>query len=129
MNYPNHDTPFIVFGLKDASARPVGFPIILGKSRKFTAERRFGYFGEAFMETKETVALNSFDKELLTHLGYNSLDEYLKEPYNKGLSLDDEKDIIFWSDFQPRWEAITPIFNKIDWNICQQRKNKLLGDY
>ena len=42
-------------------------------------------------------------------LGYSSIDEYLAEPFNKGLTVDSEKKWIIWSNFRPNWEVIDKI--------------------
>lgn len=42
-------------------------------------------------------------------LGYSSIDEYLSEPFNKGLNENSEKKFIYWSSFRPNWKIIHQI--------------------
>ena len=44
-------------------------------------------------------------------LGYSNIDEYLSEPFNKGLTLNSEKKWIIWNNFRPNWKVIEKILS------------------
>lgn len=114
MNLRDIDVPKLLFFLKFATARPVDFKIKVGKWHKVMSDRRIGFFGWIWVTHTEIMRIGDFDDELLEMLGYSSVDEYLAEPFNKGLTVDSEKKVIYWDSFAPIEDRCLRILNKND---------------
>lgn len=111
MNFRNIDVKKLLNG-KMATGRPVDFKIKTGKWHKAISDRKKGSFGEIFVESAEIVRLGDLSDYEIKRLGYSSLDEYLSEPFNKGMTEDSFKKIIVWSKFRPKWSVIEQILAK-----------------
>ena len=72
-----------------------------------------GAFGRIFVTHTEIVKIGDFDTELLDKLGYASIEEYLSEPFNKGLTVNDYKKVIFWNKFEANEDIIWEIMGKL----------------
>lgn len=113
MIFRNKDVPLLLGG-KTATGRPTDFKVHTGKWHKAISDRKLGYFGEIFIESAEIRQLNTLTFEEWLEMGYYcGLEEYLKEPFNNGLTGESEKLIIKWSKFKPRWEVIEQILLKM----------------
>lgn len=97
---------------KSMTGRAVDFKIHTDKWHKVISDRRKGAFGRIFVTHTEIVKIGDFDAELLDKLGYKSIEEYLSEPFNKGLTVDDFKKVIFWDKFEPNEDVIRQILAK-----------------
>lgn len=86
---------------KRMTGRSVDFKILIRDDHKFIANRRDGYFGIADIIDKYVKKIGELTKEEVMMLGYSSIDEYLAEPFNKGLTRDSEKLWIVWDNFRP----------------------------
>ena len=113
MNVRNIDVPKLYFFGKSATARPVDFKINVGKWHKIISDRKLGAFGRIFVTHTEIVKIGDFDTELLDKLGYASIEEYLSEPFNKGLTVNDYKKVIFWNKFEANEDIIWEIMGKL----------------
>ena len=110
MNMRNLDIPLILNG-KEMTGRPVDFKICTDKVHKFISDRRYGAFGEAYVHSWFIAKIGDLSQEDIKRLGYSSIEEYLAEPFNKGLTKDSEKKFIQWTNFKPNWEVL----DKINW--------------
>lgn len=110
MNMRNSDIPKILDG-KTMTGRNVNFKIRTDKVHKFISDRRVGSFGEAYVYGWFIARIGDLSQEDVQRLGYSSIDEYLAEPFNKGLTRDSKKKFIQWSNFTPNWNAL----NQINW--------------
>ena len=110
MNMRNADILKILNG-KCMTGRSTDFKICRDKMHKFISDRRFGAFGEAYVESWFISKIGDLSAEEISMLGYSSIEEYLSEPFNKGLTKEDSKKFIIWSNFTPFWDVL----DKINW--------------
>lgn len=97
---------------KMMTGRPIDFKINTQKWHKVISNRKLGAFGEIFVEKTEIKAIKDLSDWEIKMLGYSSIDEYLSEPFNKGLNANSEKKFIYWSIFRPNWRVINQILEK-----------------
>ena len=107
----NLDIPKILNG-KTMTGRPIKFKINTQKWHKVISNRKFGAFGEIFVEKAEIKPIKSLSEYEIKMLGYSTIDEYLSEPFNKGLNENSEKKFVYWSSFRPNWRVINQILEK-----------------
>lgn len=112
MNLRDIDIPKLFFFLKFATARPVDFKIKVGKWHKVMSDRRIGFFGWIWVTHTAIMKIGDFDSETLALLGYSSIEEYLAEPFNKGLTVESEKKVIYWDRFMPIEDRCLQIMQK-----------------
>ena len=110
MNVRNLDIPLILNG-KEMTGRPVEFKVRVDKWHKIISDRRYGAFGEIFVDHWFIAKIGDLTDEEIKMLGYSSIDEYLSEPFNKGMTRDSKKKFIHWSKFVPNWDVL----DKINW--------------
>ena len=108
MNMRNTDIPKLLQG-KEMTGRDVNFKICTDKVHKFISDRRYGAFGEAYVYGWFISKIGDLTEEDIKRLGYSSIEEYLAEPFNKGLTKDSKKKFICWSNFQPNWDILDKI--------------------
>lgn len=111
MNMRNIDIQKFIDG-KMMTGRPIDFRINTQKWHKVISNRKFGAFGEIFVEKAEIKPIKSLSEYEIKMLGYSSIDEYLSEPFNKGLNENSEKKFVYWSSFRPNWRVINQILEK-----------------
>ena len=110
MNMRNKDIVKLLNG-KEMTGRDVNFKICTDKVHKFISDRRFGAFGEAYVYGWFISRIGDLSQEDIKKLGYSSIEEYLAEPFNKGLTKDSKKKFIQWDNFKPNWGVL----DKINW--------------
>ena len=108
MNMRNIDIPKILNG-KTMTGRDVSFRIRIRNNHNFLSTRKYGSFGKADIKKVFIKKIGDLTANEIKMLGYSSIDEYLAEPFNKGLTVDSEKKWIIWSNFRPNWEVIDKI--------------------
>lgn len=108
MNMRNIDIEKILNG-KTMTGRPVDFKINTGKVHKFISDRRFGSFGQAYVYNTFICKIGELSQQDIKNLGYSSIEEYLSESFNQGLTMDSEKKFIQWIDFEPNWNVLDKI--------------------
>lgn len=82
------------------------------KWHKVISDRKLGAFGEVFIERSYVFRFDELTPRHLKMLGYDSLEEYMAEPFNKGAKLCDKKRYYVWSKFRPNWDVIEQILAK-----------------
>lgn len=108
MNMRNIDIPKILNG-KVMTGRDVSFRIRIRNDHNFLSTRKYGAFGMADIKKVFIKKIGDLTANEIKMLGYSSIDEYLAEPFNKGLTVDSEKKWIIWNNFRPNWEVIDKI--------------------
>lgn len=108
VGFRNLDIPLILNG-KEMTGRPVDFKIKTGKWHTAMSVRIKGGFGKIFVDYTFVKKIGDLSPKEIKMLGYSSIEEYLSEPYNKGLTEDNEKLFIHWSKFKPNWKNIKQI--------------------
>lgn len=111
VGFRNLDIPLILNG-KEMTGRPVNFKIKTGKWHTAMSVRIKGGFGKIFIDYTFIKKIGDLSPKEIKMLGYSSIEDYMSEPFNKGLTMDDEKLFIHWSDFKPKWENIGQILAK-----------------
>ena len=111
MNMRNIDIPKFLNN-KMMTGRPIDFRINAKKWHKVISNRKLGAFGEIFVEKTQIKPIKDLSEQEIKMLGYSSIDEYLSEPFNKGLNENSEKKFIYWSSFRPNWRVINQILEK-----------------
>lgn len=111
MQMRDKDVPKMLNG-KCMTGRPVERRLHCQKWHKVISDRRLGAFGEVFVERSYVFRFDELTKKHLKMLGYESLDEYMAEPFNKGAKLSDEKRYFVWSRFNPNKRVIKQILAK-----------------
>lgn len=97
---------------KMGTGRPVDFKIKVGKWHKVISDRKIGAWGEIFVESTEIKRIGDLSDWQIKALGYSSVEEYLSEPFNDGMTEDSLKKFIWWSEFRPNWSRIEQILAK-----------------
>ncbi len=105
MNMRNLDIPKMLNG-KSMTGRAVDFKIQTDKWHKVISDRRKGAFGEIFVTGWFITQIGNLKPLDLRLLGYSSVEEYLAEPFNKGLTKESRKKFICWNRFNPNWEVL-----------------------
>ena len=111
MNMRNIDIQKFIDG-KMMTGRPIDFRINTQKWHKVISNRKLGAFGEIFVEKTQIKPIKDLSEQEIKMLGYSSIDEYLSEPFNKGLNENSEKKFVYWSIFRPNWKVINQILTK-----------------
>ena len=111
MNMRNLDISKILNG-KTMTGRPINFKINIQKWHKVISNRKFSAFGEICFKNVDIKPIKSLSEYEIKMLGYSSIDEYLSEPFNKGLNENSEKKFVYWSSFRPNWRVINQILEK-----------------
>lgn len=91
---------------KSMTGRAVDFKIHTDKWHKVISDRRKGAFGEIFVTGWFIAKIGDLTPVDLKALGYSSVEEYLKEPFNKGLTEESTKKFICWNRFNPNWDVL-----------------------
>lgn len=112
MNMRNIDIPKILNG-KTMTGRDVSFKIRIRNDHNFISTRKYGSFGKADISKVFIKKIGDLTPNELKMLGYSSINEYLAEPFNKGLTVNSEKKWIVWTNFRPNWEVINKILKKL----------------
>ena len=86
----NIDIPKILNG-KTMTGRDVSFRIKIRNNHNFLSTRKYGSFGKADIKKVFIKKIGDLTANEIKMLGYSSIDEYLAEPFNKGLTVDSEK--------------------------------------
>lgn len=115
MNVRNIDISKIL-NHKYMTGRPIGFKIKTDKWHKIISDRRYGAFGEIYVTGTFFAKIGDLKPLDLYVLGYSSIDEYLAEPFNKGLTRDSIKMFICWNEFKPNWDVLEKLgFKQADY--------------
>lgn len=119
----NLDIPKIL-NRKYMTGRPVNFKINVEKWHKVISDRRYGAFGEIYVTQTFIAKIGDLKPVDVALLGYSSIDEYLEEPFNKGLTRDSYKKFICWNEFRPNWDVLNKLgfyeeYDESDWEAEQ----------
>lgn len=115
MNVRNKDIAKIL-NHKYMTGRPISFKIKTDKWHKIISDRRYGAFGEIYVTGTFFAKIGDLKPLDLYVLGYSSVDEYLAEPFNKGLTRDSIKMFICWNEFKPNWDVLEKLgFKQADY--------------
>lgn len=119
----NSDIRKCMYG-KRMTGRSLDFKILIRDDHKLIANRRDGYFAMVDIVDKYVKSVGELTYKELTMLGYSSHEEYLSEPFNKGLTMESKKLWIVWKNFRPNWNH--PIVAQINDEIeCQWEQDFL----
>ena len=116
---------------KTMTGRSVDFKIIIRNDHKLIANRKDGYFAIVDIVDKYVKKIGELTYKELKMLGYSSHEEYLSEPFNKGLTMESEKLWIVWSNFRPNWNhpIIEQIYDEMECQWEQDFMDSLIGRY
>ena len=93
------------------TGRNTDFKILIRDNHKFISTRKYGAFGVADIKKVFIKKIKDLTPNEIKMLGYSNIDEYLSEPFNKGLTLNSEKKWIIWNNFRPNWKVIEKILS------------------
>lgn len=111
MNMKDSDVIRFYFG-KYGTGRPLDFKIRLGRWQKVTSDRRIGYWARIKPNRAYIKRIGDLTDEEIKMLGFSSIEEYLSEPYNKGLTKDSQKKFIFWDEYELYYSKMMQILAK-----------------
>ena len=118
VSYKNNDIRKIFNG-KRMTGRSVDFKVLVRDDHKFIANRRDGYFAMVDIVDKYVKKIGDLTNQEILMLGYSSIDEYLAEPFNKGLTRDSEKLWIVFDNvrFNMNHPIVQELFDELeaDW--------------
>lgn len=97
---------------KFGTGRPVDFRIRLGNPQMLISDRNIGSWGRIFPNREVIKTVGELTDKEITMLGYSSIDEYLSEPFNKGMTRDSLKKFIFWDEYELFGDKIRQILTK-----------------
>ena len=131
MNMRNSDIEKLLNG-KSMTGRAIGFKINTNKWHKVISDRRKGAFGEIFVTGTFFAKIGDLKPVDLRALGYSSVEEYLEEPFNKGLTKESIKKFICWNRFNPNWDVLAKFgyfqeYDESDWE--QDYLDSLIDNY
>ena len=98
---------------KIMTGRDVSFRIRIKDNHNFLSTRKYGSFGKADIKKVFIKKIGDLTPTEIKMLGYSSIDEYLSEPFNRGLTVNSEKKWIVWTNFRPNWEVVNKILKKL----------------
>ena len=111
MNMKDTDAHRFVMG-KWGTGRPVNFKIRLNDWKKVISDRNIGFWAKIKPNREIIKTIGELTDEEIKMLGFSSIEEYLAEPYNKGLTRNSKKKFIFWDEYEIYWSKILQILTK-----------------
>lgn len=116
---------------KCMTGRSVDFKILIRDDHKLIANRRDGYFAIVDIVDKYVKKIGELTIKEINMLGYSSHEEYLSEPFNKGLTMESEKLWIVWDNFRPNWQhpIVEQIYDEMECQWEQDFMDSLIDRY
>lgn len=111
MNMKDTDAIRFYFG-KWGTGRPVDFAIRLGEWQWVISDRNVGSWARIKPNRAIIKKIGELSEEEIKMLGFSSIEEYLEEPYNKGLTKHSKKKFIFWDEYELYYSKLLQILAK-----------------
>lgn len=111
MNMKDADAKRFFFG-KWGTGRPVNFKIRLNEWQWVISDRKIGSWARILPNRAIIKKIGDLTDEEIKMLGFSSIEEYLAEPYNKGLTRNSEKKFIFWNEYELYYNKLLQILAK-----------------
>lgn len=111
MNMKDSDAIRFYYG-KWGTGRPVDFKVRLNKWQKIISDRNIGFWARIKPNREIIKKVGDLTDKEIKMLGFSSIEEYLAEPYNKGLTRDSEKKFIFWDEYELYYDKLLQILAK-----------------
>lgn len=97
---------------KWGTGRAVDFKIRLGGWQKVISDRNIGFWARIKPNRAIIKEIGELTDEEVKMLGFSSIEEYLEEPYNKGLTKHSKKKFIFWDEYELYYSKLLQILAK-----------------
>lgn len=116
---------------KVMTGRSVDFKILIRDNHKLIANRKDGYFAMVDIIKKYIKTVGELTKKELKMLGYSSHEEYLSEPFNKGLTMDSKKLWIIWDNFRPNYNhpIVRQYYDELEADWDAEYLDSLIDNY